>query len=389
MPPLRQQGLYLHFPRHMVTWQHSEEGLHSPFTGGETEAQICEVTYLRSNPGAEEEPQSLPVGFQSSSSLHAPIQLANHPLSRGKPQYGVSNLQFTQEEIIKRDTGGTPSAEQTGVGAGMNNQSDFETKLLLVITIPTPVICIALYSWQRVSPEAIRITKKADGRKTACRTPRQALGHFLCFPWPSSGGGGRVGKGETVDPLGRLPRASRLEIWTLDLQAGNKDLGSRPGAQVLVCGTIPACNTPVGMVAWAVYSSWHFLQGHIPDDGDPSALSASVWKVDGWIWMGGYWEPGPKVGAGVSVVGRSLGKIWSKRDLCKSNLISLLTHRILSDSLPQVLTCSWQKLLNGWVFLLFFTCPVRMGAGWWWECTLGHQEFKEAVKGTLENLYKS
>lgn len=102
------------------------------------------MTYSRSNPGAEEEPQSLLVGFESSSSLHAPTQMANHPLSRGKPQCGVSNRQFTQEEIVKRDTRGAPSAEQTGVGAGI--LSDFETKLLLVITIPTPVICIALYS---------------------------------------------------------------------------------------------------------------------------------------------------------------------------------------------------------------------------------------------------
>lgn len=50
------------------------------------------------------------------------------------------------------------------------------------------------------------------------------------------------------DPLGRLPGASRLEIWTLNLQAGNADLGAGPRAQDLVCSTIPACNTPVGMV---------------------------------------------------------------------------------------------------------------------------------------------
>lgn len=99
-------------------------------------------------PEAREEPQPLLPALQKlrlSAACKPPTQLANHPHSKWESlSIGFPTCNSYRRKTDQRDPGHS-SAEQTGIGARIL-KSDFETKSLFVITLPTPVICIALYS---------------------------------------------------------------------------------------------------------------------------------------------------------------------------------------------------------------------------------------------------
>lgn len=134
-------GALLSFPWHMVTGQHSEEGVQSTL-GEKTEARRRDVTCLRSagKAGAEEESQPPPANSKFKFSAH-PSQTTVFP-SR-KAGLGFHSASHRDEKTPTR-----PRLPGTGTAKiwCQKIQSDFETERLLVITIPTPVICIALDS---------------------------------------------------------------------------------------------------------------------------------------------------------------------------------------------------------------------------------------------------
>lgn len=134
-------GALLSFPWHMVTRQHSEEGVQSTL-GKKTEARRREVTCLRSagKAGAEEESQPPPGISKFKFSAH-PSQTTVSP-SR-KARAGFHCASHRDEKTPTR-----PRLPGTGTAKiwCKKIQSDFETERLLVIRIPTPVTCIALGS---------------------------------------------------------------------------------------------------------------------------------------------------------------------------------------------------------------------------------------------------
>lgn len=134
-------GALLSFPWHMVTRQHSEEGVQSTL-GEKAEARRREVACLRSasKAGGEEESQPPPANSKFKFSAH-PSQTTLFPSRRARVGFHFSN--HREEKSPTR-----PRLPGTGTAKiwCKKIQSDFETERLLVITIPTPVVCIALGS---------------------------------------------------------------------------------------------------------------------------------------------------------------------------------------------------------------------------------------------------
>lgn len=134
-------GALLSFPWHVVTRQHSEEGVPSTL-GEKTEARRREVTCLRSasKAGREEKSQPPPANSKFKFSAHT-SQTTLFP-SR-KTRVGFHSASPREEKSPTR-----PRLPGTGAAEiwFKKIQSDFETERLLVITIPTPVTRIALGS---------------------------------------------------------------------------------------------------------------------------------------------------------------------------------------------------------------------------------------------------